>query len=70
MPTDDPELLSIGRVRSLATWLRKSSKTAEQYPRIGKLSSSEVADAKAFACGIYPWPHRWTKRLFNYAKSG
>ncbi len=68
--TKDPELEEIGRVRTLATWLRKTSKTTEEYPKIAKLTQREIEDAKRFAVGFYPWPSKWTVRLYHLAKDG
>jgi hypothetical protein len=65
-----PELESIGRVRSLAQWLRRSSLPAERYPKLKGMTLGEIADAKNFATGMFPWPARWTAKLFNLAKAG
>lgn len=70
VPPQSPELVSIGRIRTLATWMRRTSKPAKDYPKIRQLSSREVFDAQQFACGRYPWPKRWTVKLFHVARDG
>lgn len=64
------ELSSIGRVRTLSQWLRKTGKKAEEFPKIDKLTPAEIFDAKQFASNVYPRPARWTVRLYDLAKQG
>jgi hypothetical protein len=64
------DLEQVKRIRTMATWLRRSSRTAEQYPKRDQLSGTEIFDAKQFASGVYPWPSRWTIRLTRLAKEG
>lgn len=66
----DTELDSIGRVRSLAQWLRRTSQPAEKYPKRSAMTAAEIEAAKRFAAGMYPWPRRWTKRLYHLAMDG
>jgi hypothetical protein len=66
----DPELEVISRVRSLATWLRKTGEEAAKYPKLEGMSSQEIRDAQRFAVGFYPWPSKWTVRLYHIAKDG
>jgi hypothetical protein len=58
----------ISRVRTAATWMRRTSKPISQYPKVGKLSTRERSDAEHFATGRYPWPCRWTRTFFDLAR--
>ena len=60
----------ISAVRTAATWMRKSAKPLEQYPKYGSLSSSQRQEAQQFAVGMLPWPSRWTERLYTIATAG
>lgn len=60
----------ISAVRSAATWLRKTSRTIDEYPKRDRLDSQMRSQALLFACGRLPWPARWTKRLFEAATAG
>lgn len=66
----DPELDTIARVRTLASWMKRTGEPAEKYPKLDQLSEQEIRDAKRFAVGFYPWPSRWTVRLYHLAKDG
>ena len=66
----DAQLQSIGRVRTMSRWLRRTSLPAEVYPKRSSLTAEEVEDAKRFAVGMYPTPARWTVRLYNMARQG
>jgi len=66
----DPMLQSIGRVRTMATWIRKTGKPAARYPKLAEMEGIEAEEAKRFAVGMYPWPARWTKKLYAAAVAG
>lgn len=57
----------IAAIRTAATWLRKTSKTLDEYPKRGRLDTRMRTEATQFAAGILPWPSRWTKRLYELA---
>lgn len=66
----DSELKRISAVRTAATWMRSSGKPLSQYPKRDRLSDKMRHDAEMFAAGLYPWPSRWTVRLFEAATRG
>lgn len=65
-----PEMASLSRIRSAATWVRRNAKRIDDYPKLSQMSPTEITDAERFATGIYPWPHKWTLRLYAIAKAG
>jgi hypothetical protein len=69
-PARSPEMESLSRVRTMATWLRKTGKHPDTYPKLATLTVRERFDASAFARGTYPWPARWTKSLVEIARGG
>jgi hypothetical protein len=64
------ELEQIGAIRTAATWMRKTAKPIDQYPRRDRLDETMRTQAQQFAAGMLPWPSRWTIRLYNIAVSG
>lgn len=64
------EMSEISAIRSAATWMRRTGKTIEQYPKRDKLTERQRTEASQFACGILPWPSRWTQRLYQLATAG
>jgi hypothetical protein len=65
-----PEMASLGRIRGMASWVRKTGKHPKDYPKISAMSGREIFDARQFAVGGYPWPTRWTLHLVELARSG
>jgi hypothetical protein len=63
-------LASMTRIRTCASWLKRTGKPIDEYPRLGKLSGTERWEAQQFACGQLPWPHKWTVRLYRIATAG
>lgn len=66
----DREMSDIAAIRTAATWMRKTAKPIEQYPRLSQLDDRARTEAVHFAAGILPWPARWTKRLYEAATAG
>jgi hypothetical protein len=64
------DMESISRIRTAASWLRRTGQPLESYKRLSTLSETERVHAKNFALGTYPWPSRWTVRLFTAASAG
>lgn len=64
------EMLQVSSVRTAATWLRKTGRTIDEYPRREHLDSRMRQEAQQFACGILPWPSRWTIKLYELATAG
>lgn len=64
------DLQWIAAVRTAATWMRRTAKPLEQYPRLSKLDPLQRQQAQQFAAGILPWPSRWTQRLYGAAVAG
>lgn len=64
------EMERISRIRTAATWLRKTSKPFRDYPRRTQLDSRMQFEAEQLACGRFPWPSRWTVRLYHAAVDG
>lgn len=64
------EMERISAIRTAATWMRKTAKPIEQYPKREKLDERMRTEAQQFACGILPWPSKWTKRLYELATAG
>ncbi|HEV2175255.1 MAG TPA: hypothetical protein VGR71_16900 [Nitrospira sp.] len=64
------EMIRISEIRSAATWMRKSAKPLDQYPKRDKLDERMRIEAQQFAAGILPWPARWTVRLYGLATAG
>jgi hypothetical protein len=60
---------TISRIRTAVVWMRRTGKPMSAYPKRGGLSEREQFDATAFATGNYPLPARWTKRLFDLART-
>lgn len=65
--TEAELLASISRIRTCQSWLRKTSKSINDYPRRAQLSERERTEAQQFAAGILPRPARWTIRLYQLA---
>ena len=63
------EMEAISRIRTAAAWMRRTSEPLDRYPRRKKLSEREQFYARQFATGNFPWPTRWTKRLFEAASA-
>lgn len=68
--SSEDELRRISAVRTAATWMRKSGKPIEEYPKLQKLDPLQRQQTVQFASGILPWPARWTRRLFEAATRG
>jgi hypothetical protein len=66
----DAQLESMGRIRTLARWLRRTGATVDKYPKRHNMTVREIEEAKRFAVGMFPWPSRWTVRLYNAARQG
>jgi hypothetical protein len=66
----DETMSRIAAVRTAATWMRKSHKPIEEYPKLSKLDPQMRQQAVQFAAGILPWPAKWTARLYNLAVNG
>lgn len=64
------EIERIGAIRTAATWLRKTSRPIDQYPKRDKLDDVMRSQAQQFANGRLPWPAKWTKRLYEAAIAG
>lgn len=64
------DMSEISAVRTAATWLKKTGKPLTQYPKYDKLTERQRTEAQQFACGILPWPARWTLRLYHLATAG
>lgn len=64
------EMERISAIRTAATWMRKTSKPLDQYPKRDKLDGAMRQQSEQFACGILPWPSRWTQRLYELATAG
>lgn len=65
-----PEMEHISKVRTAATWMRQTGKPIDQYPKRDALDPAARREAEHFACGILPWPSRWTKRIYELATAG
>ena len=64
------ELERIGAIRTAATWLRKTSKQIDEYPKRNQLDAKMRWEAQQFANGRLPWLSRWTVTLYNIATAG
>lgn len=65
----DTLMEEISRIRTAVTWMRSTGKPMSAYPKRGKLTERQQFDATAFATGNYPLPARWTRRLFDLART-
>jgi hypothetical protein len=65
----DTTMESISRVRTAVVWARRTGKSIRDYPKRSAMSERELFDATAFATGNYPTPARWTRRLYDLARS-
>ena len=64
------EMPEIAAIRTAATWMRRTAKPIDEYPKRSQLDERARTEAVQFAAGILPWPARWTKRLYELATAG
>jgi hypothetical protein len=64
------DLQRIGAIRTAATWLRKTSRRLDDYPKRDQLDAKMRWEAEQFATGLLPWPSRWTVSLYTAASAG
>lgn len=64
------ELERISAIRTAATWMRRTSRQLDAYPKLSQLDVRMRTEVQQFACGILPWPARWTVSIYRLAVNG
>lgn len=70
---DDTERLDLDRIEAIRlafTWLRRTGKDLDSYPRKAGLDDQMRQEAVQFAAGTLPRPAEWTPRLYHLAVDG